>query len=206
MKNEKKIEKVNRKRMSVVLVVVLLLAMITTTAVGCGKPNAQKVPSDTSEVVSEVSSISEVSESTSEESSTEEVASEEVSEETMDLTPYTVSNGKFPLDLVNDMNYNDFKVIVWRNGEGAKTILSNGDSYQMQDSDDFLYLYYPNKMQNVQTNMEYVFVEDEYERICTFNVYSTGENIEVTFTGTDVDGKEYEITFYVTKDWKYEWE
>ena len=122
--------------MSVVLVVVLLLAMIATTAVGCGKPNAQKDPSDTSEVVSEIVS-EEVSEPVSEEAS--EVVSEEPVEEEMDLTPYTEDNGKFPLDLVNDMDYDEFKVIVWRTGEGAKAILSNNDSYQRQE-DEWVWL------------------------------------------------------------------
>ena len=200
-KNENK--KTNRNRSLVALLV--LCALLAVTLVGCKKPVAEKPSPSTSEVVSEVVS-EEVSESTSEELSTEEVASEEVSEETMDLTLYTEANGKNGMDLINDMDYNEFKVVVWRQGYGAKTILSNGDSYKIEDENDFLYLYYPNQMQSVQVNMDYVEIITEYEKVCPFRVYGIGENIEVTFTGTDVDGKEYEITFYVTKDWKYEWE
>ena len=184
--------KSNRNRSLVVLLV--LCAMFASVVAGCNKPVAENPTPSTSEVESEVVS-EEVSEPVS-----EEVVSEEISEETMDLTPYTEDNGKFPLDLVNDMNYNEFKVIVWKTGEGAKTILSNGDSYQIQE-DEWLWLYYPNQMQNVQSNMDYVMIDREAERICDFHIYETGESIKVSFTGTDIDGKEYEITFYITKDW-----
>ncbi len=190
--------KSNRNRSLVVLLV--LCAMLAVTLVGCKKPVAENPVPSTSEVVSEVVS-EEVSEPVS-----EEVVSEEPVEETMDLTPYTTENGKKVVDLVNDMEYNEFKVIVWSKDIGAVTILSNGDSYQIQNADEYLYLYYPNQMQSVQSDMDYVRIEGDYEIACTFDVYGTGENIEVTFTGTDVDGKEYEITFYITKDWKYEWE
>lgn len=190
--------KSNRNRSLVVLLV--LCAMLAVTLVGCKKPVVENSVPSTSEVVSEVVS-EEVSEPVS-----EEVVSEEPVEETMDLTPYTTENGKKVVDLVNDMEYNEFKVIVWSKDIGAVTILSNGDSYQIQNADEYLYLYYPNQMQSVQSDMDYVRIEGDYEIACTFDVYGTGENIEVTFTGTDVDGKEYEITFYITKDWKYEWE
>ena len=197
-RNENK--KSNRNRSLVVLLV--LCAMLAVTLIGCKKPAEENpAPSTpTSEVESEVIS-EEVSEPVS-----EEVVSEEPVEETMDLTPYTIENGKKVVDLINDMEYNEFKVIVWSKGIGAKTILSNGDSYQIQNADEYLYLYYPNQMQSVQSDMDYVRIEEEYETDCTFNVYGTGENIEVTFTGTDVEGKEYEITFYLTKDWLYDWE
>ena len=187
------------------ILVALLVAMLSTTVVGCGKPKTEDDSPKTSEVVSELPSTTEASEPVFSEEPSEEVVSEEPSEETMDLTPYTVSNGKFPLDLVNDMNYNDFKVIVWRSGVGAKTILSDGDSYELQDEDDLLSLYFPNAMTDIQAN-EYVDIYGGNESASGFFIIGSGENMEVTFTGTDVDGKEYEITIYVTKDWKYGWE
>ena len=182
--------KTNRNRSLVVLLV--LCAMFASVVAGCNKPVAENpVPSTpTSEVESEV-----VSEEVS------EPVSEEPSEEIMDLTPYTTENGKKVVDLVNDMEYDEFKVIVWTSNHGAKAILSDGDSYTLEDEDDFMCLYYPNQMQSVQSNMEYTIIQSEYDYLCLFDVYRTGESIEVAFTGTDIDGKEYEITFYITKDW-----
>ena len=193
---KRKENKSNRNRSLVVLLV--LCAMLSVTLIGCKKPAEENPVPSTSEVVSEVIS-EEVSEPVSEEPS-EEVESEEPVEETMDLTPYTTENGKKVIDLVNDMEYDEFKVIVW-NDHGAKAILSDGDSYKLESEDEFLCLYYPNQMQSVQSNMEYTIIQSEYDYLCLFDVYRTGESIKVSFTGTDIDGKEYEITFYITKDW-----
>lgn len=181
------------------LIVLTLVCMLAGTLVGCKESEAVTSEPSISEVVSEL-----VSEPVSEEVS-EEVEAEEPSEEVMDLTPYTDSNGKKAVDLIEDMDYDDFKVIVWRKGEGAKTILSYGDSYQIQDEDDLLVLYLPNEMLDVQSN-EHGDLSEINGSCKMFYVIGTGENLEITFTGTDVDGKEYEITIYITKDWKYGWE
>ncbi len=184
---------------------ILILSLLTIfTFMGCKSPEATDIPSEPiSEVVSE-----EVSEVVSEEPLEEvsEPASEEVVEEEMDLTPYTTANGKTIVDLLDDMEYTELKVIIWRNGEGAKAILSSGDSYILEEEDAYLTLYYPNEMQNIEFNVDYIEKVYEDEISCDIMVYGTGENIKVPITATDVDGNQYEITIYIDKDWKYDWE
>ncbi len=189
-------------RHSVILVVALLVAMFIATAVGCNKPPEEEDSPDTSAVVSEVSSTSEVSESISEESSSEVVVSEEPAEATeIDLSQYTQENGKKVVDLANDMNYDEFKIIVWRHGVGAIAILSNGDSYQLQDDDDSLFLYFPEEMSDFKFNEYSVYMPAAGGyRTRAIDVIGFGENKEVTIAGTDVNGKEYEITVYITKE------
>lgn len=185
------------KRKSIVLVSCMMLMMVF---VGCGKEVAEEnSTTPTSEVVSEVVS-EEVSEPVSEEHS--EVVSEEPAEATeIDLSQYTEENGKKIVDLANDMNYDEFKIIVWRYGVGAIAILSNGDSYQLQDDDDFLFLYFPEEMSDFKFNEYSVYMpENGGYRTRAIDVIGFGENKEVTLTGTDVNGKEYEITVYITKE------
>lgn len=188
-----------QKRLISIAFIILCFGLLL---IGCKEAEGTTPEATSSEMVSEVEA-EEVSEPVSEET-TGEVVSEEIPEETMDLTPYSISNGKFVIDLVADMEYDELKIIVWGE-DSAKKILSDGDIYEIE-KDDSLYIYYPQKMSSITTSMDYVEISTQNEEICIFNVYGTGENIEVTFKGTDVDGKEYEITFYIIKDWKYEWE
>ncbi len=186
------------KRKSIVLVLCMMLMMVF---VGCGKEVVEENSTPpTSEVVSEVVS-EEVSDSASEEHS-EEVVSEEPAEATeIDLSQYTQENGKKVVDLANDMNYDEFKIIVWRHGVGAIAILSNGDSYQLQDDDDSLFLYFPEEMSDFKFNEYSVYMPAAGGyRTRAIDVIGFGENKEVTIAGTDVNGKEYEITVYITKE------
>ena len=179
-------------------IVLALSVMLVGFLVGCGgEAEVTPEPSDTSEEVSEtVSEVvsEEISETTTEEVS--EVVSEEPLEAVMDLTPYTINNGKFVVDLVADMDYDELKIIVW-DTEGAKEVLSNGDSYKIEGGDS-LYVYYPQKMTSINPNMDEIEIYTELDYVCAFLLNTSGENIEVAFTATDIDGKEYEITVYLT--------
>lgn len=197
MKNEKKIEKVNRKRMSVVLVVVLLLAMITTTAVGCGKPNAQKDPSDTSEVVSEVSSTSEVSESTSEELSTEEVVSEEVSEEVSNEVEYVnFSNVNELLEYLEKYNRTTIVQYDFSEDGNPQAIIPNGGYYTIKEGRTIRII--PNKeVYNVQSNADF-FVINSAKIGWAIYFKTTGTDLETSFTVNYADGTSEDFTIYVT--------
>ena len=182
------------KRKSIVLALCLMLLMLL---VGCGdEAVVTPEPSDSEEVSETVSEVvsEEISETTTEEVS--EVVSEEPLEAVMDLTPYTINNGKFVVDLVADMDYDELKIIVW-DTEGAKEVLSNGDSYKIEGGDS-LYVYYPQKMTSINPNMDEIEIYTELDYVCAFLLNTSGENIEVAFTATDIDGKEYEITVYLT--------
>jgi len=183
----KRNEKENRKRsLGVILAVALMSAL---TLAGCSEKENLPVTSDsTSEVVT--------SEPISEEPS--EVVPEEI-----DLTLYTEANGKKATDLSEDMSYNELKVFVWKYECGAKAILSDGDSYVMEDDDDLLYLYYPRGVQNVKANRDSIEIRKQREKSCGFWLPIKGEDLEVTLTVTYEDGSEENITIYVTKDFEY---
>ncbi len=179
--------------------VLTLVCMLVATLVGCKESEAVTPEPSTSEVVSEPISepvYEEVSEIVSEEPS-EEIIFEEPSEETMDLTPYSISNGKFIVDLVADMDYDEPKIIVWGE-DAAKEILSDGDSYQIEEHDS-LCVYCPEEMTNIEVNTDNIVIYGIEGNRTGFGLSSYGENMEVIFTITDEDGNEYEITVYLTQ-------
>ena len=195
MKNEKKIEKVNRKRMSVVLVVVLLLAMITTTAVGCGKPNAQKDPSDTSEVVSEVIS-EEVSEPVSEEPS-EEVVSEEPVEE-VEIVNFT--NSKELIEYAKSLNKTTIIEYDFSEDGNSQAIIPNGANYKLQFT-NMLGVVSNKEILSVETSLDYIKTsENPLAGTWVVFIGITGTDIEVSFTVNYADGTSEDFTIYVAVD------
>lgn len=198
---KKKENRPNRNRTSLVLLAAVCMMMAVLA--GCNETVEESSISSGSEVVSEVVAepvSEEVSEPVSEEIS--EVVSEEVVEE-LDLSLYTTENGKKVVDLVNDMPYDELKVIVWRKDSGAEAILSDGDSYQLEDADDNLYLYYSNQVQEIKSNTPHIKLNVRGENVCGFNVFVKGEDLEVSFTVVYEDGTEEDITIYITKDFEH---
>ncbi|MBQ7972460.1 MAG: hypothetical protein IJ291_03290 [Lachnospiraceae bacterium] len=191
-----------RNRMNRLNILVLTTLCVTLLA-GCGTAteDTPAVSEAISEVVSEVASGEESSEPTTE--SVPEESTEGTTEE-IDLTLYTEENGKNMVDLTNDMTYNELKLIVWEYEYGAKAIVSDGDSYVMENDDDLLFLYYPKKVQSIKDNMDgaiHILVEEE--KYCGFNLYAIGKDLEITFTVTYEDGTEEDITIFLTKNFEH---
>lgn len=176
-----------------VLLAVSLMMMVLLT--GCTKPveEASSQPV-VSEEVSEV-----VSEEVGEEIS--EATSEEVEE--IDLSLYTTVDIKRPVDLINDMDYEELKIVVWGHIDeeisGAKAILSDGDSYTIVE-DDNLYLYYAEQNSSVHTDKDYVYLGNDGETYSFVFLNIEGTNLEVPITAIAPDGTEYSITVYITNE------
>lgn len=192
------------------LITLCVLTLLTGMITGCGKKPADNAGNneEVTQVTNEVEEQPTVEPTPSEEPevvepehSEEPLPSEELevveptTEEELDLSQYVNY-----LDLLNDMNYDELKIIVWSD-EGAHAILSDGDSYQME-KDDRLKLYYPQENLSVNADKDYVVILNEYETDCGFYITISGENLETTFTAVAPDGTEYEITVYLSKDFE----
>lgn len=147
-----------------------------------------ETPEEGSEITETGSEIADSNEADAEEST-------QYSDGEIDFSQYEIY-----LDLLKDMNYDDLKIIVWNSQKGGQAILSDGDSYEMQ-KDDNLYLYYPQENLNVTSN-DIVNIFASYGTDCGFYIYAAGENLEATFNAIAPDSTEYEITVYITKDFK----
>ena len=176
---------------------VVALVVVMASFVACNKAEAVETP-----VASETVSSEEVSVEISEEVSEE--VSEEPSEKEIDLTQYSRANGKNVVDLANDMNYDEIKMIVWADIR-AKKILSNGDSYYTYPTET-LWLYYPQKMTEVKCNLLHnegsiAQIDGEtFDNLDAFHFLTSKENVEVTINATGEDGTTYEFTVYLTED------
>lgn len=180
------------KRKSIVLALCLMLLMVLA---GCGKEVAVEEPTPpTSEVVSEVV-LEEVSEPVS-----EELSEEVVNEATIDIAQYTSANSKRPVDLLDDMDFDEPKIIVWGyfddEEHGAKVILSDGESGKMKQG-DVIYLFYPQANLEVGTSVDYIDFSPN-EKYCSVYLNTEESNIEIPITATATDGTVYEITVNLT--------
>lgn len=194
----KKTNPQKHNRYSVILVVALLLAMLSTTVVGCGKPSTIDDSAGTSEVVSETPSTSEVSESISEESSSEEVISEEIVPE-VEITNFSTSDEL--RDYLKTLNKTTIVNFDFSEEEIIQAIIPNGASYIVERGT--IRVISPQNILEVNTSVDYVESNKSVnDNEWVVRIQTTGTNIEVPLTIMYEDGTIEEYTVYITKEWE----
>ena len=191
------------------LVAVLIIAIICMT--GCKRrtnddePTTSSEPEVTEEVEvteepedTEEPEISEESEVTEEPEVLEESeVIEEPEESLVEAVDCVGYMSTYEWDQEN--SYDEPKILIWSlDSEGA--LLSNGASYEI--TDEFVYLYVPGSINDVQTVGSTLEIIGNTENIYVLNdlPIPTGVETDITCNVTYVDGSEQEITVTIIRN------